>query len=124
MTSNPCQLDARRMPNQRTDHAHIIESSPRTIRLSCARRSSSTLICDLLKGSPIPDGDRCSLDTHPTRSLPFIQTFIDALSCCSDDVSQLTLGYMNPIGGAAERLDIGHPKQRLGESYRQLLHGD
>src|SRR5262249_19758508 len=84
---------------------------------------SSALICDLLKGSPIRDGDRCSLDTHPTRSLPFVQTFIHALSCRSNDVSPLALGPLNPSGGAAECLDIGHPKQRLGESYRQLLHG-
>src|SRR5262245_13516753 len=30
--------------------------------------------------------------------------------------------YLNPIGGPAERLDIGHTQHYLGKSYRQLLH--
>jgi K+-transporting ATPase ATPase B chain len=46
--------------------------------LSCARRLSSALIRDLLKGRAIRDGDRCSPDAHPTRSLPFTQAFVDA----------------------------------------------
>src|SRR5216684_2719915 len=64
-------------------------------------RESSALFRDALKGSPIRDGDRCSLDMHPTRPLPFAQAFIDALSCRSHDVAQLTLGHLNPISGAA-----------------------
>jgi hypothetical protein len=50
----------------------------------------SALIRNLLKSSTIRDGDRCSLDTHPTRSLPFIQTFVDALSCrwCRGDIDR------------------------------------
>src|SRR5262249_6280249 len=84
----------------------------------------SASVCDKLKRGPIRDGDRCPLDPHPTRPLPFVQTLVDALSCGSDDVAQFTLGHLNPIRGTAERFHIAHTEQSFGKSYRQLLHGD
>jgi hypothetical protein len=82
---------------------------------------SSAPICDKLKRGPIRDGDRCPFDPHPTRPLPFVQTLIDAFSCRSNDIAQLTLRHLNPVSGAAERLDIAHPEQRFRKSYWQLL---
>src|SRR6266487_4085062 len=78
---------------------------------------SSAPVCDKLKRGPIRDADRCSLDLHPTRPLPFVQTLVDAFSCRANDIAQFTLRHMNPFSGAAERLDIAHPEQRLRKLY-------
>src|SRR5262249_1443349 len=74
----------------------------------------SASVCDKLKRGPIRDGDRCPLDPHPTRPLPFVQTFVDALSCGSDDVAQFTLGHLNPFARPAQRFHIDHTNTTFG----------